>query len=111
MDRMVDLFHEGILDRLDRWSAEAPTQFPGSYRRASVSYSRGYVSIVLKECDGDIASVGSGEDFDGDRALDLALDDFAAYRSFKLERRALESSSSAERAATDSERDARGAAE
>jgi hypothetical protein len=109
---MVDLFHSGVLDRLDKW-AEAAGQL--GHRRSQITYSSGWVEFLLFDWDGTHYATGIGSGVDGERALDLAIDSVAAScrcrESDFAERLALESASSTERAATDSERDARGAAE
>lgn len=109
MDRMVDLFHAGTLARLDKWIDAAPD---GEHRFPRLSFRRGMVDITLVVVfgGGGDANIGCGYDLDPDLALDLAIDDLASNLADD-ERLALESASSAERSSTDSERDARGAAE
>lgn len=107
MDRMVDLYHSGLLARLDKWQDEAPV---GEYRSTRILFRQGWVELKLVLNDGIDTAVGYGSDPDGDRAMDLALDAIQYALHAKVERRLLESSSSTDRAATDHERDERGAA-
>jgi hypothetical protein len=106
MDRMVDLYHSGLLARLDKWQDAAPAC---EYRSARILFRQGWVELKLVLNDGIDTSVGYGSDLDGDRAMDLALDAIGADLRVKAERRLLDSASSTERHPADSERDARDA--
>jgi len=106
MDRMVDLYHSGLLARLDKWQDEAPA---GEYRSTRILFRQGWVELKLVLNDGIDTAVGYGSDIDGDRAMDLALDNIGYDMREKVERRLLESSSSTEAASHDHDRDGRAA--